>query len=77
MSTFILRSGGINMARTLNRKLKFMAGLFNGNLVGIEPHVKPQTLSAAVMIWNRVVPTADRVTVKGISAKIIGNKQIH
>ena len=44
---------------------------------GIEPHVKPQTLSAAVMIWNRVVPTADRVTVKGISSKIIGNKQIH
>lgn len=44
---------------------------------GIEPHVKPQTLSAAVMIWNRVVQTADRVTVKGISAKIIGNKQIH
>lgn len=44
---------------------------------GVEPHIKPQSLSAAVTIWNRVVQSGDRVTVQGISAKIIGNKQIH
>lgn len=48
MSTFILRSGGINTARTLNRKLKFMAGLFDGNLVGIPMILKLRAKSSAM-----------------------------
>lgn len=48
MSTFILRSGGINTARTLNRKLKFLAGLFNGKLVGVPMLLKLRAKSSAM-----------------------------
>lgn len=35
MSTFILRSSGINTARTLNRKLNYLAKLFGNRLIGV------------------------------------------
>ncbi len=38
---------------------------------------KPQSISAAVTTWNRVVKVSDRITVKEISAKIMGKPAIH
>lgn len=38
---------------------------------------KPKTLSAAVIIWNRVTSVKDRITVQEISAKITANHNLH
>lgn len=52
LSTFILRSGGINTARTLNRKLHYLAKMFGNRLVGVPLTLKLRCKAGAQSRWT-------------------------
>lgn len=61
LSTFILRSGGFNTARTLNRKLHFYAKLFGDKLVGV-PFLLRLRMKSTAMSMNTPFFYVDLVT---------------
>lgn len=75
MSSFILRSAGVNTARTLQSKLKYMSAILGGRLVGVPFTLKLRQKSSvqshqSIFYYADLVPAVDLVEAARLASEV-------